>query len=674
MLAWLAASPAVALAAALLFLPGMVLAGAMRLPWRWTVAGAPLASVAIIALSALIAPYAHLSFSLLIVLLTTAGLSIIGALIAAIARPRYHKPAAQRVMLRSDDPAVVRALHTTLQPLSMRFAPLIAFVVAAIVLAWIITTSIGTPQTLSQSFDAAFHYNTVELMRTSGNASSLAVTTGIGPDATRHFYPAAWHAIVVLVWQLATPDLVTATNATSVAVAALVWPAAVASWARALFPRRQDLLTLAVLASAIMPQFPTSLLGFGILYPLFLGYALLPAALALVTYLLTERQSVGARVIVALMLCGAMLALGLSQPASVFAFLIYVVAIVVAKLGTLTWRRVRTGGPYRGVVAAWGAFIGVWVLCDLATWRVQMLANLRSESTWKPDMTIAGALGEALYLRTSGGAPTGLSGLALGAIIVVGWVIALRRERLRWVGLAHAAIVALYIVARVAADPLRAFVIGLWYSDPFRIAALLGATQIMLLSLGTVNALRFVAAGLAKWKPQVQARTWARVSAAALAVMMLANANLGGTNVHWMFQRKALVDDEERAFMERAARIIKPGERVANNPWDGSVMLWALTGKQTLFTHFEMRWDRERKILADRLDQADTDPEICEIARHQNVEWVLSLRGRFWPTDPRTKDYAGIDNAIESGVASVILQQGDLQLARLTACDEKDDE
>lgn len=664
MLAWLAASPAVLLAIALLFIPGMVLAAALRLPWRWTITGAPLASVAIIALAAVIAPFFHLSFSLLIVFLTTAGFAVVGAIIAALVRPRYAE-----VALSGGDEAPAR----TLAPLSARFAPLVAFVIAAATITLIVTTSIGAPDSLSQSFDAAFHYNTVELMRTSGNASSLAVTTGIGPEATRHFYPAAWHAIVVLVWQLATPDLVTATNATSLAVVAVVWPAGIASWARALFPRRQDMVTLAILAAAIMPQFPTSLLGFGILYPLLLGYALLPAGLALATYLIAPGQTVGARIILACMLIGGMLAYGLAQPASVFAFGIYIFAMVIATLGTATARRLRAGGPYGGVVAGWIGFIAAWVVLDLATWRVSMLANLRSESTWNPDMTITGALGEALYLRTSGGEATGLSGLALGAIIAVGWVIAARSTRLRWVAVAHAAVVALYVVARVAADPLRAFVIGLWYSDPFRIAALLAATQIMLFALAANRAVRQVARWLANWKPAVPARTWLRVCALALAAAMAANASLGAGTVHWMFHHKALVDDEEREFMQRAATYIKPGERVANNPWDGSVMLWGLTGKQTLFTHFEMRWDRERKVLADRLDEADTDPEICEIARHQNVVWVLSLRGKFWPTDVRTSDYAGIDNAIESGVASVVLEDGDLQLARLTACDEKDD-
>ena len=67
-----------------------------------------------------------------------------------------------------------------------RWAPFAAFVVAAALLAWRTVQVMGTPASISQTYDAVFHLNSVRFALDTGQASSLT----IGAMTGRGFYPA----------------------------------------------------------------------------------------------------------------------------------------------------------------------------------------------------------------------------------------------------------------------------------------------------------------------------------------------------------------------------------------------------------------------------------------------------------------------------------------------------
>jgi len=57
----------------------------------------------------------------------------------------------------------------------------------------VVVQGIGSPETLSQTYDAVFHYNAIAYIVDSGNASSLTLNSLGTPGTPGSFYPSAWH-------------------------------------------------------------------------------------------------------------------------------------------------------------------------------------------------------------------------------------------------------------------------------------------------------------------------------------------------------------------------------------------------------------------------------------------------------------------------------------------------
>src|SRR5690606_12130216 len=82
-------------------------------------------------------------------------------------------------------------------------------------------------------------------------------------------------------------------------------------------------------------------------------------------------------------------------------------------------------------------------------------------------------------------------------LMLVGLVVAVRTVRLRWFAVSWAGISALYVlVAAIGAPLIRVGVLGAWYADPYRIAALAPIVVIPLAAIGADVVLRAVAARL----------------------------------------------------------------------------------------------------------------------------------------------------------------------------------
>ncbi|MDO5700745.1 MAG: hypothetical protein Q4P36_04650 [Bowdeniella nasicola] len=666
MLDWLGAIPAILYAGLLLFMPGTALGAALFLPWRRCLTLAPAFSVSLIALAALGAPVLGWAWSPLPVAALT-GVGVLLALPLGVLAHRSRKPRIRLGGGAQPGPAVRRAPRG-----SARWLPALAYLAAAALLSIALARSIGSVEAIAQSYDTSFHLNTVALIDQTGNASSLAITTASATPDSPVFYPAAWHALVALVYAATGVSIPAATNAVVIAVAALAWPATILGLARAVFGDDDVKVALATGFAATCPQFPFIVLGFGILYPNFLAYALLPAAVAALLSAAARGPRMS-RWLDFLIVVGTLPGLALAQPNAVFALAVFGLALLTAPLISATWRAIRWDRHTWGRIAlGWLALLAGLGAANWVSFQIPLIANLRTKGYWNPDLSASQALGEALVLRTNGVNLTGVGGLIVAGVIVLGFLATLRIRDRRWLPLAHVSLLALYAVARSVGEPLRSWLIGVWYTDPFRIAALLAVTEIMLFAAGVAPFIRSLTARIttAFTAPSRAQRPVAILLVLVVALSALSLLRPAREPIHAMHTNGKLVDEEEVAFLEEAAAIIPDGDVVANNPWDGSVLLWAIGGDYPLFSHIDMRWNRYRAILSDRLMDAATDPEVCPAAEELNVHWVIELRGFLWPHDVRVEDYDGIMGAIDSGVAEVVLERDGMRLAKLTECPE----
>jgi hypothetical protein len=128
-----------------------------------------------------------------------------------------------------------------------------------------------------------------------------------------------------------------------------------------------------------------------------------------------------------------------------------------------------------------------------------------------------------------------------------------------------------------------------------------------------------------------------------------------------------LVTDEMRAFYGRIAEEIPKDSVVIGNPFDGSVMLWALADRKVLYPHFLVEESPDQEYLGKHLKNAATDPKVCEALEHYNVEYALI--GGDNREVAEIKPYEGIAGIPYREGFELVDRAGPTKLYRITACD-----
>jgi hypothetical protein len=167
-------------------------------------------------------------------------------------------------------------------------------------------------------------------------------------------------------------------------------------------------------------------------------------------------------------------------------------------------------------------------------------------------------------------------------------------------------------------------------------------------------------------------------SMAAVAVVLTAGlvAATGGLydtdrEVRIMFtyprtEEPKLVTDEMRAFYARIQDEVPEDAKVIGNPFDGSVMFWALADREVVYPHFLAALSPDQEYLSRHLYKAASDPEVCRAANRLGVEYLLIGKAK-----------AQTPNGIYSGIAlaqwkkgfELIDSAGRTKLYRITACE-----
>ncbi len=259
---WWQAFPAIAVAALLMFLPGLVLARALGARGFALAAMSPLASCGLIGLAGVLGGLVRLDWGLLSYMLVTAVSSGLAVLLRRLFKARINPVA----------PASA--------PPSVQWAAVLGGLVAGSTL---ITTrllpAIGKPGNFAQVYDNIFHLNAIRYILETGNASSLTLGRMLSPESGIAVYPSVWHSLAALVAQLTNNDVFVSENAVVVAVSAVLWPFACIMLVRGIVgPRVLPLVVAGVLSGGFW-IFPFQLLQWGPLYPNTLSYSLLPLAL-----------------------------------------------------------------------------------------------------------------------------------------------------------------------------------------------------------------------------------------------------------------------------------------------------------------------------------------------------------------------------------------------------------
>jgi hypothetical protein len=638
MSAWAAQWPALAAAIAVLFVPGLLLGVILRLRGLLLWASAPAASAAMLTTASLVLGRWGVGWRPLPALGAVAAIGAVALVIAALVGRRRWR----RVAPRSGQGAR-----------RLLFA---GVVIGVLLTAARVGLYIGAPGAISQTNDASFHLNALRFAVDTGAASPLQLTSMLGAQT---FYPSAWHVLASLVVQLTGAGVEVAANATSIVIAAVVWPLGIAALGRVVGGPLAG--ATAAAAAAAIPAFPLLMLQWGVLYPQLLAVALLPAAIAVLARpggLGTGGRAGWGRP--ATLVVVALIAIGFSQPSVLLAWAVAALAIGGGAIAA-RWRGLSSR---RRALAALG--LAVALCATLAAW---YLFGQSIEGTWPPTTGVRTAAVEVLA--------NGFLGYpwALGAslLMLIGIVAALRRPSTRWLALTWLALAGLYVVAAAVAVPaLRAFLVDPWYDDPYRLAALMPVVVLPLAGLGVSavagwagRAIRLRAAG-----------AWLAVGVVGLVgVVSLAVApeidrrDVFAHRIDANLYRStatSFLSDDERALLERLADSVPADAVVVANPSTGAAFGYALSGRNVIPRTWSPPPSEAYSVLWTSLRDVAADGAVCPALDAFGARYVLD----FGPGEvyPGRWVMPGFDDLDGQPGFQLIDRQGAATLWRITAC------
>lgn len=644
----------------LFFLPGMLVACAARLRGMALVAIAPLISVTLVSVAAILAPLFGMRWSVLPVAALAILVSVVAFLVA-------------RISLKSSSFTQKTPWHWKRGVLHAA-----AVVIAAILIGRRLVFVFGRPDSFSQTFDNVFHLNAIRYILDTGSASSVDVSGMTGGN----FYPAAWHGMVSLGVQIFGGSIPATVNLTNIVIGAVVWPLGCIFLAHQVLGRRGIVSLVAGILSAGFGAFPILLLDFGVLYPNFLGNALLPGALGLAIQALGLDQHRDAPKLINWLLFVAVLpGIILSHPSSLMALLALCLPPLLLFWVKAFWPRVRQ------IRTRWRGLLGLLAALLLGSVAVYLLwKNIRppeEASSWLPVESTARAIGEVV---ASAGLNRPVSWVIMVLVLVGIYSLILRRHQFWLLGIYFVMAALFVVVASFPLGEVRTFLTGVWYNDPPRLASLL---PLVILPVATVGAVWMwdwlKVKHLDRWVDklvQLQGGSHSnRVRPAAIAVSLVVllailtvgtqqanvrEAALTAAKKYELAPDSKLISSDEMALIERLDQNVPEGAILAGNPWNGSALAYAFADRKLLQLHILSVIPDGAPEIYDHLKDAKTDPEVCPAVKDLKVTYVLDFGHQ--EVSRGDNGFRGLDDLAKNGVATLVDAQGDAKLYKISAC------
>jgi len=640
----------VAVALALLFLPGAISALLLRAP--------RLASIAL-------APG-----------LTTTMVVLVSVICAAVGVPWGPVPLIVGILalwlMAAGVGALLRRYAPREEPGRIPIAVLAATGIAALAVALVLVPVSGSPEAFPQHPDTIFHLGAAQWMLEFRDTSVLHAA-GFIYASTSGFYQAAFHTLVATIAQLTGASVVVATSSFVLVIAGVAWPVGVIFLARTLFGSDLAVTLSAGVASVAFTSYPFLLMGYGVLWPNLFGQTLLPGALALLAVVLSagQRQSpvLKSKLRAAVLLLATVPALFVAHPNAFVTFLLYSYLMVVAVL--LRWAWDNRNSRSLVAVASVASLVVVSALAIVAS-TVVGNPNMRGTTEPGPELPRRTALFDTLLL-----APRNTADLwVLTALVVVGAVVILLRNRSNLWLVAGTLITSVLFYLNVAVDnPTIRLFTWPWNNQALRLAAIIVLPAALLVTAALVAAARLLQEKAGS-RTREGLPSWAGAVAVTLVFVLATGGGYLGAHrrgLHPYFHPKASrqwVSVPELNALRALARHVPPGGVVAENAYNGGTYMYIVSGRHMLFPTDKSRFPGDRLLLALRLNDVGSSPEVCAAARRQHVGYAITGGSFTSAGKAATTQYAGVDSVGSSRAFRRIAKEGPYTLYRMVACAE----
>lgn len=665
-MSWLATIPLLLFAVVLAFGPGYAMGWALRVPARLRVFYAPLLTFALVAVSAIVLGKTGIAWSLI------SFVSVAVVLVAAAAGLMWlvgrRWPALASASWPGNDVPVAW--------------PVVGAVLGGFLVLHMTEDMVYGPEAFSQSLDNSFHMNAIRWIQEHGDASSLTLGAVSAADQQPAFYPAGWHDFVSLIYSTMGTSIATATIVTVLLAAGILWPCSLVALSLSI-PKLRRLQALAIPALTCgFAAFPGLLLRWGVLFPNLLGYALVPSFVALMVCLVQVmmRGEYAALLSLCLAALVGVAGLALVHPNAVVSAVVFALPLVLAGV---TWvvrsRELASRQKWVG-----SALLGLVILgCVGAWWFLRPGAS--ASNTWEPMLTEGEALYQFLFLGLENANqlrdrfnPSYLAGFL--ALWGAGYLLYKRRNL--WLIASWVLIGYLWIVsASVPRGEFRLLMVAPWYTDHFRLAALVVFPSVVLAGIGLGGAVEGIFVRIMHYIPREKHAKVAPALMGAAMVLVLAVAGLSSrvpsvqettlavSQEYRVTPTSVVLNQDEMNVINEIPKIVPKGDVIVNNPWDGSAYIYALADRHLTGYHFEFETSPKYSAIMHNLKDARTNPEVCREVNKYKAHWYVHLENQLNFGPDAQKNYDGLVAAIDTDVLTPVYSSGPMTLYRISACD-----
>ena len=665
-MSWLATIPLLLFAVVLAFAPGYAMGWALRVPARLRVFLSPLLSFALVAVSAIVLGKIGIAWNLTSFVVVAVVLVATAAGLMWLVGRRW--PALTSAEWPGNDVPVAW--------------PVVGAVLGGFLVLHMTEDMVYGPEAFSQSLDNSFHMNAIRWIQEHGDASSLTLGAVAAANQEPTFYPAGWHDFVSLIYSTTGTSIATATIVTVLLAAGILWPCSLVALSLSI-PKLRRLQALAIPAMICgFAAFPGLLLRWGVLFPNLLGYALLPSFVALMVYLVQVmvRREYSASLSLGLASLVGLAGLALVHPNAVVSAAAFAVPLLLAGV---TWvvrsRELTSRQKWVGSILLLAVLVGC-----VGAWRVLRPAEFAS-NTWSPILTEGEALYQFLFLGLENANQLGdkfnPSYLA-GFLVLWGVGYLLYKRRNLWLIASWVLIGYLWIVsASVPRGEFRLLMVAPWYTDHFRLAALVVFPSVILAGIGLGGFVEGLLTWVARRAPRPARLKVATIGMGVAMILVLVVAGLSSrvpsvqettlavSREYRLTPTSVVLNQDEMNVINEIPKIVPKDDVIVNNPWDGSAYIYALADRHLTGYHFEFETSPKYSAIMHNLKDARTNPEVCREVNEYKAHWYVHLENQLNFGPDAQKNYDGLVAAIDTDVLTPVYSSGPMTLYRISACD-----
>lgn len=655
----------------ILYLPGFLLLKTLRLNSGFSILFAPVASIAIFAILTTVYGYLHIICNVITVLAIPIVL-----VFAIFVSTQFLLPGQKTLKITCLSKQKVIILF---------FYIFIGLIICCI----FYVKPLDGSSSFYNRYDNITHINLVRAFLESGVWSSFYTSSYLSSsesplEFTGGFYPSGWHYVVALTTQILQTPITTNINAVNAVFISAIYPSSVFFLLYSLFKNDNLLLVCGSIIALGFTAFPWSFFLKGPLISNFASFCLMPLVLAAFILFVQKRIwkiSLFTFLITAFI---SFVSLALTQTNALFSVFIFVVCFLISYLYKFPYKIPLLQRKKYLITAC---VIICAIICWIISYKLPFLQSVVSFS-WEKDLSLTDALFNLGTLSLSASTPQFL----LMTAVLFGFIYLISKKEI-WLLVPVLFMAIGYLECRCGSGFVKHFLVGFWYTDPYRLA---GNVTIFLTPVAAAG-VRLIICILQTITDQalnVLRLNTSRKLIPLVTIILFATINyypnylypksnqIVQTPFGIIYQqmenifntsKEQVYSSDEQRFVNKALSVIPENSIVINQPNDGSVFSYGINSLNTYYRFISINPSNETpesKLIRTSLYNYVTDKEVQQAVQSIGAKYVLLLdQGREWDDMPKlpqsksSENWIGIDSIDDSTPGfKVVLAEGDMRL------------